>query len=105
MTAMSSEEEHAAETERRTKRNERLETGVMVFQGALALLAVSGIIWWATGHYVLVPAWLTIVALQAVTAIYAQRTIRLLRRANREAYGHVRLLQEQLRHALSIRRD
>ena len=60
---MSSEEDgHAAELERRDKRNGRLERSIMIFQGVLALCAVAATAWWATGHYVLVPAWLVIVA-------------------------------------------
>ena len=102
---MSSEEEHAVEMERRDKRNERLETGVMVFQGVLALLAVAAIPWWATGHAVLVPAWLAIVALQAVTQIYAQKTIRVLRRANRVAWHYADLLREQVRQAFQLGRN
>ena len=93
---MSSEkEQRAAEMERRDRRNERLERHIMIFQGVLALYVAAGIAWWATGHYVLVPAWLAIVAVQAVTQIYGQKTIRRLRRANREAYQRIALLHEQ----------
>ena len=92
----SEEEERTAEMERRDKRNERLERNIMIFQGVLALLALAAIPWWATGHYTLVPAWLSIVAIQAVMQIFSQKTIRLLRRANRDLYQCVRACREQL---------
>ena len=72
----------------------------MIFPGALALCAAAGIAWWATGHYVLVPAWLAIVAVQAVTQIYGQKTIRLLRRTNRDLLQYADALREQLQQAL-----
>ena len=97
---MSSEEERNAEAERRDKRSERLERNIMIFQGVLALCTAAGIAWWATGHYVLVPAWLAIVAIQAVTQIYGQKTIRLLRRANRDLLQYADALREQLQQAL-----
>ena len=98
---MSSEkEQRAAEMERRDRRNERLERHIMIFQGVLALYVAAGIAWWATGHYVLVPAWLAIVAVQAVTQIYGQKTIRLLRRTNRDLLQYADALREQLQQAL-----
>ena len=93
---MGSEEEgHEAELERRDKRNERLERNIMVFQGILALFALAAIAWWATGHSVPVPAWLAIVAIQCVMQIFAQKTIRLLRRANRAERRYADMLHGQ----------
>ena len=92
---MSSEEERAAALERRDKRNERLERNIMIFQGVLGLFAAATIVWWATGHAVLVPAWLAIVAIQAVMQIFSQKTIRLLRRANRDLLQCTDALREQ----------
>ena len=93
---MSSEEEgHAADLERRDKRNERLERNIMAFQGALALCAAASVAWWATGHYVLAPAWMIIVAIQAVMQIFSQKTIRLLRRTNRDVLQCARMLREE----------
>lgn len=56
----------------------------MAFNAGLALAAAAAIARWATGHSVLVPAWLAIVVIGAVEQIFAQKTIRLLRRANRD---------------------
>lgn len=74
----------------------------MVFHGGVAVAAAAAIAWWATGHTVLVPAWLAIVAFQAVTLIYAQKTIRLLRRANRELSSAARERYERLMEAFRL---
>jgi hypothetical protein len=80
------------------RKSRRRETLAMVIQGATVVMAVASFALWAAGRTVLTPAWVIISALLAVGNIYAQRTIRLLREANRDAQEHLRWVQDQ-RHA------
>jgi hypothetical protein len=87
MTVMTDDEHH--------RKSRRRETAIMVVDVAIALAAGASLILWAAGGTVLTPGWLVIAITMAVRNIYAQRTIRLLREAHREAQEHSAWLLEQ----------
>lgn len=94
---MSSEEEQ----QRLDRRSEHRETVAMAIQVAIMLTAAVSLALWASGGYVFAPAWIVMAGILAFAHFYAQRTIRLLRRANRDAQKSLRTLQDQVRRTLS----
>jgi hypothetical protein len=77
------------------RRSRRRETLIMAVDAVIALIAGVSFIWWTVGGTVPVVGWLVMAVTMAIRNIYAQRTIRLLREANRDVQVLLNGVQQQ----------